>query len=130
MPAFAAPADRSYYVNELANQQKFDVFNDGHNTYLEPVPGLVVTGATADGERYIVNGVPQQIRGFMSGKAITVVRGTAPLPKPVGPDPGVVNAQIRQLSDKLDAITAKIPATSAGPGFSVYARNNGSPALA
>jgi len=56
LSALAAPADRSYYVTELANQQKFAVFNDGYNTYLESVLGLVVTCATADGERYIVNG--------------------------------------------------------------------------
>ena len=51
------------------NQQKFDVFNYGHNTYLESVPVLVMTGATADGERYIVNGAPNQI-----GKAVPLAR--------------------------------------------------------
>lgn len=106
----AAATDRSYYVTELAVQQKFDVYNDGRNTYLESIPGLVVTGATADGERFIVNGVPPQIRGFMNGKPITVVRGTPPIPKPVAPDPAVVNAQIKQLTEKLDALTAKVPA--------------------
>lgn len=111
--AAAAATDRSYYVTELAAQQKFDVYNDGRNTYLESIPGLVVTGATADGERYIVNGVPQQIRGFMNGKPITVVRGTPPIPKPVAPDPAVVNAQIKQLTEKLDALTAKVPAKPA-----------------
>ena len=108
MSAFAAPADRSYYVTELANQQKFDVFNDGHNTYLGSIPCLVVTGATADGERCIMDGVPQQIRGFMNSKQITVVRVTPPIPKPAAPDPAVVNAQIKQLRDKLDAFTTKV----------------------
>jgi len=51
------------------NQQKFDVFNYGHNTYLESVPGLVMTGATADAERYIVNGAPNQV-----GKAVPLAR--------------------------------------------------------
>jgi hypothetical protein len=69
--------DRSYYVTELAAQQKFDVYNDGHNTYIASIPGLVVTGATADGERYIVDGVPMQIRGYMNGKPTTVGRGTS-----------------------------------------------------
>lgn len=109
----AATPDRSYYVTELASQQKFDVYNDGRNTYLESIPGLVVTGATADGERYIVNGVPQQIRGFMNGKPITVVRGTPPAPKPAAPDPAVVNAQINQLSEKLNQLAAKVPAKPA-----------------
>lgn len=113
--AAAAATDRSYYVTELATQQKFDVYNDGRNTYLESIPGLVVTGATADGERYIVNGVPQQIRGFMNGKPITVVRGTPPIPKPTAPDPAVVDAQIKQLSAKLDELTAKVPGKSVAP---------------
>lgn len=115
----AAATDRSYYVTELTAQQKFDVYNDGRNTYLESIPGLVVTGATADGERYIVNGVPQQIRGFMNGKPITVVRGTPPIPKPAMPDPAVVNAQIKQLSAKLEALTAKVPVKPATTQASV-----------
>jgi hypothetical protein len=111
----AAATDRSYYVTELAPQQKFDVYNDGRNTYLESIPGLVVTGATADGEWYIVNGVPRQILGFMNGKAITVVRGIPPAPKaPARPDTAVVSEQIKKLNEELrvlttssDAITAK-----------------------
>lgn len=113
LSAAAAATDRSYYVTELTSQQKFDVYNDGRNTYLESIPGLVVTGATADGERYIVNGVPQEIRGFMNGKPITVVRGTPPIPKPAAPDPAVVNAQIKQLSAKLEALSAKVPVSTA-----------------
>lgn len=110
--AFAA-TDRTYYVTELAPQQKFDVYNDGRNTFLQSIPGLIVSGATADGEFFIVKGVPSSIRGFMNGKPITVVRGTPPIPKPVAPDPAVVNAQIKQLSEKLDALTAKVPASPA-----------------
>jgi hypothetical protein len=72
-----AATDRSYYVTELAAQQKFDVYNDGHNTYIESIPGLVVTGATADGERYIVDGVPMQIRGHMNGRPIRGGRGAS-----------------------------------------------------
>jgi Toxin co-regulated pilus biosynthesis protein Q len=105
----AAATDRSYYVTELVSQQKFDVYNDGRNTYLESIPGLVVTGATADGERFIVNGVPQQIRGFMNGKPITIVRGIPPIPKPAAPDPATVKAEIKQLTEKLDALAAKVP---------------------
>lgn len=110
--AFAA-ADRTYYVTELAPQQKFDVYNDGRNTFLQSIPGLIVTGATADGEFFIVKGVPSSIRGFMNGKPITVVRGLPPLPKPAAPDAAVVNAQIKQLTDKLDALTAQVPAKPA-----------------
>lgn len=131
--ATAAEANRSYYVTELTAKQKFDVYNDGRNTYLESIPGLVVTGATADGERYIVNGVPQQIRGFMNGKPITVVRGTPPTPKPAGPDPAVVNAQIKQLTEKLDALSAKVPTKLTSvqvAGAGSIASTSGSPAVA
>jgi len=104
--AVAAP-DRNYYVTELAAQQKFDVYNDGHNTYLESVPGLVVVGATADGERYIVSGVPSQIRGFMNGKPITFLRGLPPAPKaPPKPDAVAVTAQIKKLNEELQSLTA------------------------
>jgi len=108
LSAAAVTTDRSYYVMEQASPQRFEVYNDGRNTYLESIPGLVVTGATADGERYIVNGVPQQIRGFMNGKPITVVRGTPPAPKPAAPDPAVVNAQIKQLTEKLNNLSSKV----------------------
>lgn len=113
--AAAAPTDRSYYVTELSAPQRFDVYNDGHNTYLESIPGLVVTGATAEGERYIVTGVPQQIRGFMNGKPITVVRGTPPAPKPPIPDPAVVNAQIKRLTEKLDSLSSKVQPKATPP---------------
>jgi hypothetical protein len=104
--AFAA-ADRTYYVTELAPQQKFDVYNDGRNTFLQSIPGLIVTGATADGEFFIVKGVPSSIRGFMNGKPITVVRGLPPAPRPVAPDPAAVDARIKALTDKLDSLTSK-----------------------
>lgn len=112
LPAAASP-DRSYYVTELAPQQKFDVYNDGRNTYLESIPGLVVIGATADGERYIVNGVPQQIRGFLNGKPITVVRGRPPAPPP--PAPSEVNAKIKQLTERLETLSAKLQPRDAAP---------------
>lgn len=54
-----------------------------------------MSGATGDGERYIVNGVYQQIRGFMNGKPIEVLRRTAPMSKLAAPDPAVLNAQIK-----------------------------------
>lgn len=59
LSAFAAPANHSYYVTKLANQQKFDVFSDGHNTYLESVLDLFATCAIPNCEQYIVNGFPQ-----------------------------------------------------------------------
>jgi hypothetical protein len=111
MGAMAA-TDRSYYVTELAPQQKFDVYNDGRNTFLQSIPGLIVTGATADGEFFIVKGVPTSIRGFMNGKPITIVRGTAPIYRPVSPDPKTVNAELKRLTEELTSLKAKAPATA------------------
>jgi hypothetical protein len=105
--AAATPTDRSYYVMEMSSPQRFDVYNDGYNTYLESIPGLVVTGATADGERYIVTGVPQHIRGFMNGKPITVARGIAPAPKPAPrAESALVNAEVKRLSEELVLLKA------------------------
>lgn len=115
-----AATDRSYYVTELTAQQKFDVYNDGRNTFLQSIPGLIVTGATADGEFFIVKGVPTSIRGFMNGKPITIVRGTPPAYRPAPADPKIVNAELKRLTDELKLLTAKAPAladagTSASP---------------
>jgi Toxin co-regulated pilus biosynthesis protein Q len=128
LSAAAVTTDRSYYVMEQASPQRFEVYNDGRNTYLESIPGLVVTGATADGERYIVNGVPQQIRGFMNGKPITVVRGTPPVPKPAAPDPAVVNAQIKQLTEKLNNLSARVPAPASASQSTTAPGSTGSAA--
>jgi hypothetical protein len=105
-----AATDRSYYVTELAPQQKFDVYNDGRNTFLQSIPGLIVSGATADGEFFIVRGVPSSIRGFMNGKPITIVRGTPPALPPVPADPKAVNAELKRLTDELTLLTSKAPA--------------------
>lgn len=103
----SAATDRSYYITELAPQQKFDVYNDGRNTFLQSIPGLIVTGATADGEFFIVTGVPGSIRGFMNGKPIMIVRGTAPVFRPVAPDGKTVDAEIKRLTGELAVLSAK-----------------------
>lgn len=107
----SAATDRSYYVTELVSAQKFDVFNDGRNTYLESIPGLVVTGATADGEFYIVKGVPSQIKGYFNGKSITVLRGLPPPAAPAKPDASALSAQIKRLSDELQVLTTTAAVT-------------------
>ncbi|UTY55864.1 TcpQ domain-containing protein [Massilia sp. erpn] len=111
--AYAAN-DRSYYVTELSPQQKFDVYNDGRNTFLQSIPGLVVGGATADGEFFIVKGVPASIRGFMNGKPITIMRGTPPVPRPAAVEPHNVNAELKRLTDELAALSSKAAATAPG----------------
>lgn len=105
--AFAA-TDHAYYVTEVTAQQKFDVYNDGHNTFLQSIPGLVVTGATADGEYFIVKGTPPTIRGFLNGKPITVVRGIPAAPKPPVPDTAAINARLEKLSQELANTSKKL----------------------
>lgn len=128
-----AATDRSYYVTELAPQQKFDVYNDGRNTFLQSIPGLIVSGATADGEFFIVKGTPSTIRGFMNGKPITVVRGTPPMFRPAAPAPTEVNAKIQQLDARLAALQAKAggaaPIAPMPPAGSVIARIDGNGTL-
>lgn len=108
--AAMAATDRSYYVTELAPQQKFDVYNDGRNTFLQSIPGLIVTGATADGEFFIVKGVPGSIRGYMNGKPITILRGTPPTFRSAPADPKVLNSELKRLTDELTLLTANAQA--------------------
>lgn len=115
-----AATDRSYYVTELAPQQKFDVYNDGRNTFLQSIPGLIVSGATADGEFFIVKGVPASIRGFMNGKPITIMRGTPPAFRPAPADPKVMDAELKRLTNELALLTSKARAP-AEPGASASA---------
>lgn len=79
----ACAADRDYIVSNTDPQQKIDVYNDGRNTYIQAVPGLVVKGATADGERLIIREVPNVINAELAGKKITLSRGiTSPAVAP------------------------------------------------
>lgn len=102
-----AATDHGYYVTELSSQQRFDIFNDGQNTYVQSVPGLIVSGATADGDMFIVHGVPGTIRGYLNGKPITIIRGAPPAIKPVPLDAAAVKAKLKKLTDDLAALSAK-----------------------
>lgn len=113
-----AATDRSYYVTELAVQSKMDIYNDGKNTYIENVPGLVITGATADGNFYIISGIPSTIRGFMNGKPITVLRGAPPViakPSPPAISQAEINAKINKLNDELGRLAVAEARRTAQP---------------
>lgn len=73
----ASAADRNYIVSDTESQQKIDIYNDGRSTYIQAVPGLVIRGATADGERLIIRDVPNVINAELGGKKITLARGNA-----------------------------------------------------
>jgi len=113
--AHGAPIDSNYYVVDASNKSRFEVYNDGKNTYVEAIPGLVIRGATADGQRYIVNGVPTQIAAQLNGKQITVMRGFPPQPeKPEPIDTKALQTRIDELSQALGETDAKL----AGAGMS------------
>lgn len=128
-----AATDRSYYVTELAAQSKMDIYNDGKNTYIENVPGLVITGATADATSYIVIGLPSTIRGFMNGKPITIARGLPPAPPAA---PAAAKAQVPTEADltgklgKLNAELAALQTMAAARGKGAAANGDAAPAVA
>lgn len=102
-PASAA-IDSRYYVANASQQSQFDVYNDGRNTYVEAIPGLVVRGATADGQRFIVNGVPSQFAAQLNGSPIMIVRGMAPVPaapKIAPVDSGALLSRIEEISSSI-----------------------------
>lgn len=122
-PLVSAAPDRSYYVTELVPQQKFDVYNDGQNTYLEAIEGLIVVGATADGEMFIVRGVPAQIRAYYNGKPITVIRGTPPPKNPAPSRIEEANARLKQLNERLERLAS---GSTTGNGPAAKATGEGS----
>lgn len=64
MPAFPAVADRSYHVTELANQQKGSKYSTTVTTRPRNPSPVQLWWRTANYERYIVNGVANQVCGF------------------------------------------------------------------
>jgi hypothetical protein len=106
--AHGAPIDSNYYVVDATNKSRFEVYNDGKNTYVEAIPGLIIRGATADGQRYIVNGVPTQIAAQLNGKQITVMRGFPPPPEKPEIDTKALQSRIDELSLLLGEADAKL----------------------
>lgn len=70
----AAASAQSYSVSDA--NQKIDVRTDGRNTYIQAAPGLIVKGATADGDQLILAGVPNEIHASISGKPVKISRVT------------------------------------------------------
>lgn len=74
-PASAA-VDHNYELVG-AKAQSFDVYNDGKNTYIEVVRGLVVPGSKRDGESFVIEGVPPVIDAAYAGKKLRITLRTA-----------------------------------------------------
>lgn len=90
-----------------ATPPKISVYNDGRNTYIKAIPGLVVQGATADGDRLIVPGLPHEIQAWIGGRAITISQFTAPKSS-TAPSPSAtqiaqtINQKIAMLEKELE----------------------------
>jgi len=105
----AASPGKTYFVLESAPQQQIDVYNDGRSTFIAAVPGLVVPGATHDGDRYIIRGVPREMTAVLNGKSIVITQGVAPVAPARKPD--ALEARLNNLEKAEKALLAKIGAT-------------------
>lgn len=129
-----AASDRNYYVVDTTVKQRFDVYNDGKNTYIESIPGLVVKGATVDGTNYIVFGVPSTISAQLNGRDITLTRGIAPradtaatliarapasIAQSTVAERGASNRTVKALDTKSTSETPEAPQTSAARQWSM-----------
>lgn len=104
--ANAAPS-RGYFILESAPPQHIDIFNDGRNTYVDAVPGLIIPGATHDGDRYIIHGLPREINATLSGKAVVITQeftGT----RVAGKGQGALDARIDKLEKAEKSLLSKL----------------------
>lgn len=73
LPA-SAVADHQYAPVDTSQQQPFDVYTDGKNTYIEAVKGVVVRGATREGDSFVVRGMPDRFVVQFNGKSMVIAR--------------------------------------------------------
>lgn len=104
-----ANSNRGTFVLESESPQQIDVYNDGRNTYIKAAPGLVVNGATSDGDRYIVKGTPREIPAYIGGRPITITqessRARAASSRPAMPQD--IASRIEKLEQRESALLAK-----------------------
>lgn len=67
--ANAATNANTFYESD--KRMQIVASSDGVNTYIQAEPGLIIQGATADGDRLIVPGSPSTIQGQMVGRPVT-----------------------------------------------------------
>lgn len=100
-------ADHSYSING-GKAAAFDIYNDGRNTYVEAVKGLVIEGARKDGESLVVSGIPGEIAGRHNGKKV-VIRYTGKRQDAV--EDVEVDKPVSDLADAPRAAIATKPAS-------------------
>jgi hypothetical protein len=122
----AATPDRNYSVSDSGSDQRIDIYNDGRNTFIQAVPGLIIKGATADGDKLIICGTPQEIRGWKDGKAITLSRLDAQRLQiassvrnssaPTASETQALNNRLNQITQELSQLIKKETATASTDG--------------
>ncbi|MCU6502310.1 toxin co-regulated pilus biosynthesis Q family protein [Rugamonas sp. A1-17] len=106
LPAHA-DADHNYDIVG-AKAHLFDVYNDGKNTYVEVVRGLIVPGSKRDGDSYLVEGVQSEIIAQYNGKKITIkqrvpARGMSGYSRDYAADPVSLSKTAEQLDSRLES---------------------------
>lgn len=118
----AAGLDRNYAISDPNLRQRLDIYNDGRNTYIQAVSGLIVRGATADGETLIVQGTPQVIQGWKDGAPVSFARVEPPTSRAVAPprtetvqqqpDAAALTNRLNLLANQLQVLQANAGSTS------------------
>jgi len=113
-PAESAGMDRNYVISDPNLKQRVDIYNDGRNTYIQAISGLIVRGATADGDILIVQGTPQVIQGWKDGAPLSFARVDTSVQRTAqpfrsetpqaAPDTTELTNRLNQLSSKLQAL--------------------------
>lgn len=91
---FSASVHAETYTSDP--ERNIEVSNNGRNTYIAAMPGLIVNGATADGDRLILPGTPNKFYGTYGGQRITISKLSSLPP------------QERPSSKRTDALQARL----------------------
>jgi hypothetical protein len=92
-------------VYKSSNNDSIVVQTDGRSTYIQAIPGLIIRGATFDGDRLIIAGQPQEIKGWKDGKAITLSRADKVA---LNTQPSVDSDQLKQRLNEINTQLAKL----------------------
>jgi hypothetical protein len=137
--AWAGAPDNNYTYSDTDGIEGLQVFNDGHNTYIQSVPGLVIRGATVDGSRFIVAGTPNKIQGAIYGQTLLISRFTpmsmqestrvaafaqSSRVQSVEEKIKSLEATLKRSESKLSSSASSASAAAALPGATAMGKNN------
>ncbi|MGX9697040.1 TcpQ domain-containing protein [Janthinobacterium lividum] len=101
----AAAIDSQYYLADAMMSQQVRTYSDGKNTYIDAIPGLIVRGATADGDSYVMPGVPREIKIQLNGRQTSLIHGQRQT-MPAGPS--ARNAATADIVNKIERLELKL----------------------